>query len=593
MHKSLKFNKKIVFWQVALLGFFLFFVQIQGVSAQASPLSTPEPSTPVLSGDSASGQKMMVVTAHPEATKAGYAVLHSGGSAVDAAIAAQLVLGLVEPQSSGLGGGGFALYYNAKTGEVSSFDGRETAPSSAGQFLFIGKDGQPMDFHAAAVGGRAVGVPGLARLMEMIHARHGVLPWTDLFIPAITLSERGFRVTPRLEAMVDFDYDRLSATTTATKLYFMPDAVNPIKQGDVLKNPSYARVLRALATQGAGAFYSGDIAENMVRTVRDYRPNPGLLSIEDLAAYQAIERQSICSTYRAFTICTMGEPSAGGMTLLSILGIVEHFNLAALGAQHPLSWHLIAEASRLAFVDRNYYLGDPHYVQSPGERLIDKDYLAQRAGLISQRTPMKTVSPGVPKGWEKFLPAPETDPLKPPGTTHISVVDGQGNMVAMTSSIEDAFGSRLMVDGFLLNNQLTDFSFRPVVDGKAVANRPEGGKRPRSSMAPTFVFKPDGRPFLVIGSAGGSAIPGYIAQRIIAMIDWQKTPKDALEMQNIINRGTRIEMEDDGDLARGLRAMGHPVEIKDLNSGLTMIHFDGGKMIGIADPRREGTAMGQ
>jgi gamma-glutamyltranspeptidase / glutathione hydrolase len=231
-------------------------------------------------------------------------------------------------------------------------------------------------------------------------------------------------------------------------------------------------------------------------------------------------------------------------------------------------------------------------VQSPGEKLIDKDYLAQRASLISQRTPMKIVSPGVPKGWEKFLPSPETDSPKPPGTTHISIVDARGNMVAMTSSIEDAFGSRLMANGFLLNNQLTDFSFRPVVDGKVVANRPEGGKRPRSSMAPTFVFKPNGQPFLVIGSAGGSAIPGYIAQRIISIIDWQMTPKEAMDMQNIINRGNRIEMEEDGDLARGLRAIGHPVDIKDLNSGLTMIQFDS-QIIGIADPRREGTAMGE
>lgn len=587
--------KKHTFLQALSVGCALFILSFQSVNAQTNAPSTPEPASPVLSSNekTAQGSKMMVVSAHPEATKAGYHILQQGGSAMDAAVAVQLVLGLVEPQSSGIGGSGYTLYYDRKTNQVYSFDGRETAPSQTGQFLFTGEDGKAMDYYKAAIGGRAVGVPGTVRLLEMVHKRFGVLQWKDLFVPAVSLAEKGFTVTPRLSALVDGDYDNLS-TTMATRLYFMPDAATPIQAGDTLTNEPYARVLRRIANEGSDAFYTGDIAESIVKEVREYRANPGLMSIEDLSGYKALERKTVCGMYRAYMLCTMGESSAGGIMLLEALGILEQFNLSALGKDNPQSWHLIAEASRLAMVDRNYYLGDPHYVQSPGERLFGKDYVKARAALIQQDKVMEKISEGIPQGWKNMLPAAEPVYPKPPGTTHFTIVDSKGNIVSMTGSVGDAFGSRMSSDGFMLNNELTDFSFTPEVDGKAVVNRPEGGKRPRSSMAPTIIFAPDGKPFMSIGTAGGTAIPGYILQRIVAVIDWGVDLDDALAMPNIINRGNKMEMEDTAfDMEQGLRAIGHPVEFQELNSGLTAIQFKNGVITGAADPRREGTAMGQ
>jgi len=505
-----------------------------------------------------------------------------------------LVLGLVEPQSSGLGGGGFALYYDAKTRQVHTFDGRETAPQSAGRYLFVDDEGKPMEFYKAAVGGRAVGTPGTVRLLEMLHKKFGVKPWRDLFSPAITLAEQGFTVTPRLATMIDFDYEHLTALTS-TQLYFMPDASTPLKEGQKHSNPVYANTLRSIALNGPKAFYEGPIAEGIVKVVREFPGNPGLLSLEDLANYKAVERKSVCGKYRAYMICTAGEPTSGGLVVLSTLGILENFNLAAMGEKNPQSWNLILEASRLAFADRNEYMGDPSYIQSPGEMLIDPAYLKSRAALISPTKVSTKVQAGMPAAWKKFLPrATEPNYPKPPGTTHISIVDARGNIVSMTSSVEDAFGSRLMAEGFILNNQLTDFSFIPEIDKKQVANRVEGGKRPRSSMAPIIVFDPNGKPFLVMGSAGGSAIPGYIVERLIAMIDWKKDLQSALAMPNIIHRGYMVEMEADAyDLEQPLRNLGHPLELKDLNSGLTAIQFGNGIMTGAADPRREGTAMGE
>lgn len=587
--------KKMDFLHILGLAIFIFITSVQGVSAKERPLS-PEPATPVAKGQGATGSRYMIVTSHPEATKAGEYVLKAGGGAVDAAVAVQLVLGLVEPQSSGIGGGGYTLYYDAATKQVYSFDGRETAPKSAGRFLFTGDDGKPMEFYAAAVGGRAVGVPGMMRLLEMIHKKFGRVVWKDLFVPAIGLAENGFVVTPRLTAMIDYDYDRLGNASSATRLYFMPDAATPVQPGEILKNAPYARVLKQLAQQGAGAFYTGDIATSIAKTVREHPKNPGLITIEDLAAYKAIERKTVCGTYRAYMICTMGESSAGGITLLETLGILENFNLAATGKNSPASWHLIAEASRLAFADRNYYLGDPHFVQSPGEMLIDKTYTKTRAGLIDPAKAATKVEQGIPAAWNRHMPkAPEGAYPKPPGTSHFTIVDAGGNIVSMTSSVEDAFGSRLYVDGFMLNNQLTDFSFAPEVDGKPVVNRVEGGKRPRSSMAPVIMFDPEGKPYLIIGSAGGSAIPGYILQRIVALVDWKMDLKDALDMPNIVHRGRTLDMEPDAapDLEEAMKNFGHPVQVMDLNSGITAIEFKGRVMHGLADPRREGTAMGQ
>ncbi len=588
------FKRKPGLRQIALLAAFLVFVPIQALNAQVGRPANPEASTPVQQGRAAYGARYMVVTAHPEATRVGAEIVRGGGSAADAAVAVQLVLGLVEPQSSGLGGGGFALYYDAASRKVFAFDGRETAPQEAGQYLFRGTDGKPMEFYDAAIGGRAVGVPGTLRLLEMIHGKFGARPWRDLFSPAITLAETGFVVTPRLAALVEMNDLKLK-NFSASRLYFFPDAIDPVKAGQRLTNPPYATTLRKVATEGTDAFYNGGIAEDIARVVQEDIENPGLLSPEDMAAYKAIERETLCGAYRGYKICTVPEPSSGGLSLLIALGILERFDLAALGPGNVESWHLIAEASRLAFADRDQYMADPHYVQSPGRMLLDPAYLQSRAALISRDKANPKIAPGVPPAWAKMLPGGQEPAYpKPPGTTHFTIVDMRGNIVSMTSSIEDAFGSRMYVDGFMLNNQLTDFSFVPEVDGKPVANRVEGGKRPRSTMAPVIMFAPDGTPALAIGSAGGSAIVGYVLQRIVGIVDWKQDLVTALAAPNVINRGKEVELEEGAaQFAESLRAKGHPVTMKDLNSGLSAIRFDRGAMTGAADPRREGTAFGE
>ncbi|HEU4839153.1 MAG TPA: gamma-glutamyltransferase [Micavibrio sp.] len=557
--------------------------------------ANPEIATPLAPSGTktAHGSRIMVVTANPEATRVGYEVLKGGGSAADAAVAVQLVLGLVEPQSSGIGGGGFALYYDKKTNQVYSFDGRETAPLAAGKYLFRGKDGKPMDFYDAAVGGRAVGVPGTLRLLEMLHKRFGAKPWRDLFSPAVALAETGFMVSPRLAAMIEHDAMKLR-NFTPTLLYFFPDAATPVDAGGRLINPPYARVLRKVAIGGADAFYKGETAEAIAKAVQEDLENPGLLSPEDMANYKAIERKTICGPYRAYLVCTMGLPSSGGLMLLGALGILQNFNMADLGPSNPLSWHYIAEASRLMFADRNYYMADPHFVQSPGTLLIDPAYLKSRAAMISNSRSIEKVMPGTPAAWKQRKPAAEPVYPKPPGTTHFTIVDAAGNILSMTDSIEDSFGSRMYVDGFMLNNQLTDFSFVPEIDGVPVANRVEGGKRPRSTMTPVIMFAPDGKPALAIGSAGGSAIMGYVLQRIVAVVDWNQDIATAVAAPNLINRGQKIEFEvGASELAEPLRKFGHPAELSELNSGLTAIEWKDGLMNGAADPRREGTAMGE
>ncbi|MBN8520998.1 MAG: gamma-glutamyltransferase [Alphaproteobacteria bacterium] len=559
---------------------------------ESSDQIAPESATGIQETKAVQGKQFMVATAHPLATQAGFDILSRGGTAADAAIAVQLVLGLVEPQSSGIGGGGFVLYYDAKTGKLTSFDGRETAPRLAGRHMFIGEDGKPLPFYKAAVGARAVGVPGIPALMETLHKSHGRLPWRDLFSPAITLAETGFAVSPRLSALAQADRQRLKHHVD-TQLYFMPDSSTPLPEGHWLQNGLYAQTLRDMALNGTQSFYKGEIAQKISRIVQDDTRNPGLITPEDMAAYRVKERAPVCGAYRAYKICSMGEPSSGGLTLLSALGILNHFDLPSWGPDNVMSWHVIGEASRLAFADRNYYMADSDFVKTPGINLIDPAYLAARAKLISGDKVISDVLPGTPPGWVEETPTSADRSVTPPGTTHISIVDGYGNIVSMTSSIENAFGSRLMVDGFLLNNQLTDFSFEPDHQGKRVANHVQGGKRPRSSMTPVIVFDSANKPILVIGSAGGSAIIGYVLSRIISILDWHMDVNTALRVSNVIHRGTGFEMEDTASaMGDQLNAKGHPVEYKDLNSGLTAIDLRSGLYTGAVDPRREGTAKG-
>lgn len=580
-------------FQLFILTLALLFQSFQAFS-QDIERPAPEIATGITQTDQAYGAQFMAVTAHPEATKVAYDILKRGGTAADAGIAAQLVLGLVEPQSSGLGGGSFALYYDASKKTLLSLDGRETAPVLAGHHLFRGDDGKPLKFWNAVIGGRSVGVPGTPKLLETLHQKFGKLEWKELFSPAITLSETAFKVTPRLEKIVTSHKKKLGYHTPI-KLYFLPDAVTPVTAGSRLRNSDYAQTLRDLALQGSASFYEGERAQRIVETVRTAPGNPGLLSLEDLSTYEVKDRKPVCGTYRKYKVCSMGEPSSGGLTILQALGILEHFNLKALGPHNSQSWHVISEASRLTFADRNFYMADPDFVDTPGIKLLDKGYLKSRASLIQQNQPIASVQPGNPPAWRQTKPQKSDIWDPPPGTTHISIVDRYGNILSMTSSIETAFGSHMMVDGFLLNNQLTDFAFMAEDENKnLIANRVEGGKRPRSSMAPTIIFDPQGKPFLVIGSAGGSRIIGYVMQRIISIIDWDMALQDALSAKHILNRGQKVEIET-GEflLGRPLEQLGHEVKTGDMNSGLTAIRFYGDRLIGAADPRREGVAMGE
>ncbi|MFQ6017176.1 MAG: gamma-glutamyltransferase [Kiloniellaceae bacterium] len=533
-------------------------------------------------------ERQMVAAAHPLAAEVGRDVLRAGGAAVDAAIAAQLVLNLVEPQSSGIGGGGFLLHYQAASGEIAAYDGRETAPAAATTGLFLKPDGEPMGFWEAAVGGRSVGVPGLLRMLELAHRAHGRLPWATLFKPAIELAEKGFAVSPRLHELIA--RDKHLKTFPGPAGYFFDETGTARAVGSVRKNPAFAKTLRRIAREGADALYRGPIAAEIVATVRGAAKNPGRLSLEDLAGYRAKRREPLCGPYRAWRVCGMGPPTSGGVAVLQILGILEHFDLAAFEPNAAGAVHLIAEASRLAFADRNRFLADADFVDVPVARLLDPAYLKRRAGFISPDSSLGKAEPGLPA-----QQAPAPDRPEPPSTSHLVVIDAAGNAVSMTSSIESAFGSRLMAGGFLLNNQLTDFSFRPEVAGRTVANRVEPGKRPRSSMAPSLVLDRRGRLVMAIGSPGGSRIIGYVVKALVASLDWGLDIQAAIDLPNAVNRNGPTDVEEDTAAARlapRLEALGHEVRVRKLTSGLHGIAVTPAGLVGGADPRREGVALG-
>ena len=575
-------------------------------AAQSSDADRPAPegATPLgQAGGSLTTRRHMVVAAHPLAAAAGAQMLAEGGSAIDAMIATQLLLNLVEPQSSGLGGGGFLLYYDAGAKALTSFDARETASAGAGPDLFLGADGRPLRFIEAVIGGRSVGTPGLMRLLDTTHRRYGRLPWPRLFAPAIRLAEDGFAVSPRLAAAIAEDAETLRRHDGPRGYFFHADG-RPLQAGETLRNPAFAETLRILAEGGADAFYQGDIARDIVATVQSAPGNPGKLAESDLAAYQIVEREPICAPYRRHNVCGMGPPSSGALAVGQILGLLEPFDLSVLPPAATQAAHLFAEASKLAFADRALYIADPAFVKQPGKGLIDPGYLSARTSLIDGTRAMPKATAGAPPWREGRLDDKRYAPDRSaeiPATSHMSIVDDAGNIVSLTSSIESGFGSRLMARGFLLNNQLTDFSFVAEENGQPVANRVEPGKRPRSSMAPTVVFAPANSegaaaPLYVLGSPGGARIIPYVAWTLIGLLDWRLDVQTAVAMAHVANLNSATELEAGTGLVAlqpPLTGLGHSVRVHDMNSGLHAIRIGDGILQGGVDPRREGAALGR
>lgn len=580
-------------WTLSILAALVLAACAQSSAPKPAVVSAdthaPEQGTGLTDQKLVQAKEFMAASANPLATEAGYEILKRGGSAIDAMIAMQTTLSLTEPQSSGLGGGAFLVYWDNKTKKLTTFDARETAPKSATPQLFLDENGKPLAFMKAVVGGRSVGVPGIPKLLEDTHKRYGKLPWQSLFDKPIQLAEQGFAVSPRMSQSIEQNKESLQRYPQ-TAAYFLPNGA-PLAAGTVLKNPEFAQSVKLLATQGSAPFYTGKPAQNMVNTITGAADNPGKITLADFKNYRVIERTPVCSPYREYEVCGMGAPSSGGIALSQILGILQTQDMKKLGAENIHSWRWIGDASRVAFADRDYYVADPDFVTVPTKALISQSYLDSRAQEI--------------RATDKALPQINAGKLSNqfaagkavelPSTSHIVVVDKEGNVVSMTTSIENAFGSTLMANGYLLNNELTDFAFNPAnAEGKVVANSVAGGKRPRSSMAPTIVMK-NGEPYLAVGSPGGSRIIGYVAKTLVAHIDWGMDIQTAISLPNMLNRGSTYEIEQDTAAAARapqLEQLGYKVQVRDLNSGVQGIVIGKNGLQGGADPRREGKVMG-
>ena len=557
----------------------------------------------------------MVAAANPLAVNAGVEILKNGGSAVDAAIAVQAVLTLVEPQSSGIGGGAFLMHYDNARNELIAFDGRETAPAQSTDKMFLTAQGTPLDFGNAVNGGLAVGTPGALRMLEAAHKKYGKLTWETLFAPALKLSREGFPISPRLFTLLETNAGLRTQQPAASYFYQTdPSDANklvPKPVGTLLKNPELAGSLELIATKGAAALYTGPLAQAIVDKVRNHPTNPGRLSMEDMANYQHKERQAVCGSYRIkFRVCGMPMPSSGGTSVAMVLGILDQFDVAALKPNTVESVHLISEAYRLVYADRALYMADSDFVPVPVAGLLKPEYLTARAHLINPAKSMGVPVAGVPEGVVASVGMDNS--LALPSTSHIAIVDSEGNAVSMTTSIENVFGSFQMVGGFLLNNQLTDFSFQPTdLNGKPIANRVQPGKRPRSSMSPTIVFNDKNEVEMIIGSPGGSNIIQYVAKTLVGVIDWKLNIQQAINLPNFGAQASAVtsleRLTSATALEDGLKARGHTVSIVDINSGLHGITFNGRhadgsfgafaqgvdkKWAGGADPRREGIAAG-
>lgn len=533
----------------------------------------------------------MIAAANPLASRAGLDMLRAHGSAVDAAIAAQLVLTLVEPESSGIGGGAFMMLYDPAKKHVTSFDGREIAPASATAGMFLDASGKPRAHMDAIPGGLSVGVPGVVAMLELAHKKYGKLPWAKLFQPAIKLADDGFPVGRKLAATLRA-YPQMAQMPDIKRYFYHADGT-PLAQGEILKNPELATTLRAIAAHGSKAFYSGPIAQAIVDAVQHAPVNPAGMQLSDLAAYQAKERPPVCGTYRSYRLCSMGPPSSGGISVLQILGMLERFPSSDLQPNTLSEVHLFSQASRLAFADRATYIADADVVSVPIAGLLDRDYLHQRSLLIDPAHDMGQAQAGDPP-MKKAEYAPQRTPQLP-GTSHLSVVDDRGEVVSMTTTVEFVFGAEIMAKGFFLNNQLTDFSFEPVRDGKPVANAPAPGKRPMSAMSPTIVFDNKGQFKIALGSPGGPIIIPYVAETLVAMLDGGLDPQAAAALPHHANPNGPTVLEKDTAieaLGPALTAMGHHVVSVPLESGLHIIERTRAGYIGGADPRRDGNVMG-
>ena len=553
------------------------------------PRAEPEAATSGELKKSFRAKQHLVVAANPHASGAGREILRLGGSAIDAAIAVQMVLNLVEPQSSGIGGGAFLLHWDERGQRLASFDGRETAPLAAKSTRFM-KDGKPMGFRDAVPGGLSVGTPGVLKMLEKVHQRHGRLRWDRLFEPAIKLARDGFFVSPRLNTLLQ--KAKPETFGEQARAYFFDQNNRPRPIGYRLKNLQFAQALSGIASLGSDFFYQGRLAETIVRTVQGAKNNKGDMTIADLAAYRAFERLPVCVSYRSYKVCGMGPPSSGMLTVAQVLKLIEPFDLG----KHPLNdkaLHIIAEAEKLAYADRKRYMADSDFVRIP-HGLLDARYLKTRGALISPAKSMGKAIPGQPPFRQGHFGTDGTTENN--GTSHISIIDRWGNAVSMTTSIEAAFGARLMVSGFLLNNELTDFSFRPTdKQGRPIANRVEPQKRPRSSMAPTMVFDKNGRLHMVVGSPGGGRIILYVLKAIIGHIDWGLNGDALTQLPNFGSRNGPLELEEGSGvetIKTALQALGHKIRIAPMTSGVHLILREDDTLVGAGDPRREGLALG-
>jgi len=585
LRRSALFRASVV--TLALSSCFIF-----GANAkQAREVGEPEAATGYVEKQAFEAKDYMVVAANPYASWAGKNILEKGGSAIDAAVAVQSMLSLVEPQSSGIGGGAFILYWDNKNKVLHTFDGRETAPKAVNSHWFI-QGNKPMRWIDAVVGGKSVGVPGAVKALEMAQKEFGKLPWNTLFDDTIKTAEDGFKVSPRLAKLVALDYHPGLKTFPASSTYFFPAGL-PLKEGTVKKNKKLAKTLKGIAEKGSDYLLKGEVAEKIVKAVNSAEINPGQMTLEDLASYEPVKREPVCGLYHEKRICGMAPPSSGGVNVYQILKMLEGFDLSQYAPDSVEFANLYTQASALSYADRENFIADSDFTNLPFAAMINTAYLERRAESISVDKEWRRKRAGNPYADANVALGTS---MELPNTSHVSIVDKEGNAVSMTTSIEFMFGSGIMVEGFLLNNQLTDFSFSPTKNRFPVPNRAEPGKRPRSAMSPTMVFDKEGNLEVVVGSPGGSRIVSYVAQTLVGVLDFGLDIQQAINLPKITNRNDYTALEKGtpiAELEAPLKALGHNVKVVDLNSGLHGIQFKSGKLIGGADPRREGIAVGR